>query len=142
MTAHSFKSSLLAAVRFLRSKFQPARAENSDPNVLLSIRLNSGRSQSAAWARLMANGCLELELYDFSDQAQSSLGNDVAWIWTVAGRHRSKVARLLEEKTGTTMVDDGAMLDTLAKSFPHVHAVRDWLVEKRIPVEENFVPWA
>jgi len=49
---------------------------------------------------------------------------------------------LLEERTGTPIRDDQALLAAFAQHFSHVHAIRDWLKEKWIPYEEIFDSWA
>lgn len=116
--------------------------ENSDPNVRHQIKIKSPWDHSAAWARVTHDGGIELELYDFSDQAQSSMGNDVAWIWSVTAADKPRVVELLQELTGTAIADDAALLEAFAKHFPHVHAVRNWMREKQIPLEEKFDSWA
>jgi hypothetical protein len=117
---------------------------DSEPGVRQSIKLKSPfhGSQSSAWARVLEDGRIELELYDFSDEAQSSMGNDVAWIWRIETAHIPRLRELLEERTGAPIRDDQTLLDTLARHFPHVHAIRDWLKEKGIPYVEQFDSWA
>jgi hypothetical protein len=88
------------------------------------------------------DGGIELELYDFSDEAQSSMGNDVAWIWKIDAAQRPRLVELLEGRTGAPIRDDQTLLDALAQSFSHVHAIRDWLKEEGIPYEEKFDSWA
>jgi len=110
----------------------------------LTIKLKSPftGTQSSASASVLEDGRIDLDLYDFSDEAQSSMGNDVAWIWRVEAVHKPRLMALLEERIGTPIRDDQAMLDAFAQSFSHVHAIRDWLKEKWIPFEEKFDSWA
>ena len=116
--------------------------QDSEPNVRCSIKLKGPWDHSAAWARVMADGRLELELYDFSEEAQSSMGNDVAWIWSVAAADVPRVLELLQEKTGEAISGDKQLLAAFKKHFEHVHAVRNWLREKQIPLDEKFDSWA
>lgn len=118
--------------------------ETTDPNVRHSIKLKSPWDHSAAWARVMVDGSVELELYDFSEQAQSSMGNNVAWIWSFKAEHVPRVIELLKEhcRNVTEIGSDEALLEALARHFAHVHAVRDWLREKQIHLEEKFDSWA
>jgi hypothetical protein len=97
---------------------------------------------SSAGACILADGGLQLDLYDFSDAAQSSMGNDVAWYWRVAPEHKPRLIQLLEQRTGAPIPDDQALLNALAQNFEHVHAVRDWLKANSIPFEEVFDSWA
>jgi len=110
----------------------------------LTIKLKSPfqGTQSSASARVREDGGIDLDLYDFSDEAQSSMGNDVAWIWRIDTAQRPRLVELLEERTGTAIRDDQALLDAFARHFPHVHAIRDWLKEKGIAYEEKFDSWA
>lgn len=110
----------------------------------LTIKLKSPftGTQSSASASVLEDGGIDLDLYDFSDEAQSSMGNDVAWIWRIEAVHKPRLMALLEERTGTPIRDDQAMLDAFAQHFAHVHAIRDWLKEKWIPYEEKFDSWA
>ena len=107
---------------------------------MLEVKLKSPfqGTQSSAWARVQADGGIELGLFDFSDEAQSSMGHDVAWYWKIEAAHKPRLIALLEEQTGMPISDDQALLDALAKNFEHVHAIRSWLGEKQIPFEEEF----
>jgi hypothetical protein len=98
--------------------------------------------QSSAAASVLGDGRIQLDLYDFSDEAQSSMGNDVAWFWRIEAVHKPRLIELLEERTGAPIPDDQALLEAFAQQFPHVHAIRDWLKEKSIPFEEIFDSWA
>jgi hypothetical protein len=116
--------------------------DSEEPKVRLEIKLKSSWKQSSAWARVLEDGRIELELYDFSQDAQDHMGNDVAWIWRVETARIPRLLKLLEERTGTAIRDDQALLDAFARNFPHVHAIRDWFKEKWIPYEEKFDSWA
>ena len=98
----------------------------------MSVDLKAPWSGASAWASINGNGDLELELFDYSDEAASSLGGDVAWIWTVEKKEISRITNLLGV-CGKT-----AMLNAFAERFANVHAVRDWLKAQGIPVHEKF----
>ncbi len=114
--------------------------EESESKNRLEIKLVSPfqGTQSSAWASVLVDGRIELGLFDFSPEAQSSMGHDVAWYWRIESAHKPRLIALLEERTGTAIPDDQAMLEAFAQHFPHVHAVRNWLKEKWIPYEEIF----
>lgn len=94
-----------------------------------SIKLNSPWRGAAAWARINGDGALELELYDHSAQAAQSLGGDVAWIWTVDAA---------QSRDALGVADNDALLAALKIRFEHVHAARDWLRAKGVPLTETF----
>ncbi|MCC6368033.1 MAG: hypothetical protein IT165_31295 [Bryobacterales bacterium] len=113
-----------------------------EPEARLSVKLRSPWDKSAAWARVLTDGRLELELYDFSPEAQAHMGNDVAWMYRVSPVHMPKLYELLEKRTGSPIVNDEMLLQVIAETFAHAHAVRDWLRENTIPFEEEFDSWA
>lgn len=94
-----------------------------------SIKLDSPWPGAAAWARINASGELELELYDYSEQAAQSLGGDVAWIWT---------GDAAQARGALGVVDDTALLAALRERFSHVHAARDWLRGNGVALRESF----
>ncbi len=115
-----------------------------EPKIRLEIKLKSPFTgeHSSATAAVLEDGRIQLDLYDFSEEAQSSMGNDVAWYWRVEAVHKPRLITLLEEHTGMPIPDDKALLEAFARHFAHVHAIRDWLKEKWIPYQEIFDSWA
>lgn len=111
-----------------------------EPKARLEIKLKSPFTgdQSTAWARVLGDGGIELGLFDFSDEAQSSMGHDVAWTWTIEPAQKPRLLELLEERTGRAIRDYQTLLDVLAQNFSDVHAIRAWLREKQIPFKEEF----
>ena len=101
----------------------------------LEMKIRSPWEKSSAWARVITDGSLELELYDFSPQAQSSMGGDVAWIWTVEAQDMPQLLSLLPSQARE---GDQGLLTMLILSFMDVHAIRDWIREQKIPLREDF----
>ena len=116
--------------------------QDAQPKERLSVKINSPWQKSAAWARVLEDGRIELELYDYSPEAQANMGNDVAWLYRVETAGMPRLLALLQERTGSAIASDEALLDAFAKGFSHVHAIRDWLRENQIPYEEIFDSWA
>lgn len=81
-----------------------------EPTVGLQVKLKSPFTgeHSTASAGILGDGRIQLDLYDFSDEAQSSMGNDVAWYWRVETDHKPRLIKLLEEKNGAPIPDDQA----------------------------------
>lgn len=103
------------------------------------VKIPTTWTQSSGSARLTTEGSLELELYDFSDQAQQSMGNDVAWIWTVAAEDMPALLHMLPVEAA---LSDQALIDALVAAHGHVHAIRDWIRAQNIPLREDFDSWA
>jgi len=98
----------------------------------LTRKIGAPWSGAAAWASMLDDGSLELELFDHSQEAASSLGGDVAWIYSV---EPPQIVRLM---TLLGVADEAALLAAFAERFPHIHAVRDWLKGEAIPFTEKF----
>ena len=109
---------------------------------LLSVRLRGILDQSASWARILDGGALELEFFDYSSEAHSSLGNDVAWTYRVEACEKARVCHLLAAAGGTPVEGDPAMLDAIVKMFGDTWRVRDWLKQQSVPYTETFDSWA
>lgn len=103
------------------------------------LKIRSPWAKSSAWARILVDGSLELELYDFSPEAQQSMGNDVAWIWTVESQH---MPTLIERLPNLAHGSDQALVQYLILAFVDVHAIRDWIRQQEIPLREDFDSWA
>lgn len=106
------------------------------------IRLKGPWDKTAAWARLTPEGALELELYDYSEEAERWMGNDVAWIWRVAPADLPAARQAIARIAPRALAGDEALLAALAEDFPHVHAVRDCLRQSGVPLAEKFDSWA
>ena len=109
----------------------------------MEVRLKAPWSGASAWARIRGEeGDLELELFDFSEEAQSSLGNDVAWTWRVPGSEKERVRERLGVRAGRRLEGDAEMLGAMVLEFANVHGVRDWLRAEGFSVTEEFDGWA
>ena len=115
---------------------------DSETKAVLKAELRGILDHTASWARVLEDGRIELEYYDYSPAAQNTFGNDVAWMYRIDPSVKPRWWELLGVLTGAAITCDQAMLDSLVKSFEDVKGVRDWLVEKQIPYEEEFDSWA
>src|SRR5437879_974967 len=109
---------------------------DAGPQPQLSVKLKGILDHTASWARVLADGRIELEYYDFSPDAQEWFGNDVAWTYRIEASEKPRLYALL------AVTDDRAMLDAIAATFGDAKAVRDWLQENGVPYIEEFDSWA
>ncbi|WP_429562669.1 hypothetical protein [Paraburkholderia sp. MM6662-R1] len=106
------------------------------------IDLRSPWDGASAWATILEDGCIQLELCDHSEQAEATFGNDVTWDYTIPFAEKPKLIERLAKLTGRAVVGDEAILTSFAETFKHVHAIRDWLKQEKISFEESFDSWA
>ncbi len=116
--------------------------DEPEPTSRSEVKLKGILDKTASWVRLLDDGRIELEYYDFSSAAQDWLGNDVAWMYYIEEAQKPRLRALLALRTGNPVEDDQAMLDALTASFGDVKQVRDWLQEKQVPFREEFDSWA
>lgn len=107
------------------------------------LRLGNSLEGSASWIYPSEGGSLRIEFYDFGEKAQTAIGNDVAFLVSVA-RHDKE--RLLETPAPSDVEEMGSLDDTLlhrvAERFGSYFAVTAWLDEHDIPYKHTVEAWA
>jgi hypothetical protein len=126
----------------LTGVFRGIVVQDAELKARRTVRLKSPWDKSSAWARVLEDGRIELELYDYSTEAQQHMGNDVAWFYRIGTAQKPRLLERLQKRTGTAIRDDKTLLRALTRSFSHVHAIRDWLKVQGIPYDEEFDSWA
>jgi hypothetical protein len=115
---------------------------DSEPEPRLSVKLKATPAHTSSWVRVLQDGRIELEYYDFSPAADDNFGNDVAWMYHIAGSEKPRLCALLAEKTGTAISGDEAMLEAFAGGFRDTWQIKDWLKANGVPYEQEFDSWA
>jgi hypothetical protein len=108
----------------------------------IEVRLKGILEKTSSWARVLEDGRVELEYYDFSSAANDWFGNDVAWMYYIDPAEKPRLCQLLSAHSGAAVDGDQAMLDALAAGFGDVKLVKQWLVANQIPFTEEFDSWA
>ncbi len=110
-----------------------------------SVRLRAGLPSTATWVKLAPDGTLLVEFYDYSQQAQSSFGNDVAYVLTVQPPETLKLWSLfidVEERPATTLPDAILFLQRLQERFESYFEIKRWFDENNIAYQRTFDTWA
>lgn len=100
---------------------------------------------TATWVKLSPDGTLLVEFYDYSQQAQSSFGNDVAYVLTVQPPETLKLWSLfidVEERPATTLPDAILFLQRLQERFESYFEIKRWFDENNIAYQRTFDTWA
>jgi hypothetical protein len=108
------------------------------------VKLRGVLAHTASWAIVGDDGGLVIELYDFSTEAHTWLGNDVAFLLHLSAGDKDRVlARLLLQAQATRTPDgDALLLKLIEERFDDYYAVQQWLNEQGIPFRKEFEPWA
>jgi hypothetical protein len=108
------------------------------------VKLRGVLAHTASSAAIGADGGLVVELYDFSADAHTWLGNDVAFLLELGPAEKDAVLRqLLGGHDAPNARDrDALLLQLVAERFDDYYAVEQWLNEQGIPFRKRFEPWA
>lgn len=99
-------------------------------------RLTGGLPKTVSWISCPEPGLFEVELYDFSEAAESAFGNDVAYRLRVETEALAPALGLAEDSP------DDRILAAIADRFTSYHDVKSWLEERGIPTSTVFESWA
>ncbi len=108
------------------------------------VKLHSPLKNTSNKASILADGSLEIDHFDFSETAQETFGNDVAFMIYVAAVEKTKLLQLLEQATNfvSTASDlDDRLLDLLAANYDY-HSFAKWIEKQDIPFTKKFDGWA
>ncbi len=124
-------------------KLQQSQVPNPGQEVCSdgSVRMPGGLPGTAGFVRLNGAGNLEIEFFDFSEQAQLSFGNDVVTTYTIAHKDLAKlVAELALPESPTDGFHDLPRL--FAKQFSGVMTLINAIKASGIRVKTSFDSWA
>lgn len=96
-------------------------------------KLSGGPEKTVTWIWLDPDGRLKVEFYDFSETAQSMLGNDIAYILTVYASTR--LYDLAGQHADT-------LIDWLAEKFQSYFGIKKWLEENEVEFSVEIDSWA
>jgi hypothetical protein len=108
------------------------------------VKLRGVLNNTASSAEIDTAGNLVVELYDFSDDAHTWLGNDVAFqlVLDTAGKD-AVLERLRSADAASAAADpDELLLGLVQERFSDYYAMKHWLEEQGIPFGKEFEPWA
>ncbi len=95
-------------------------------------KLTSRLNKTVTWIWLEDNQ-LKVEYYDFSEDAQSTFGNDIAYILTV--NEMEKLFSVSNQNAET-------LIAWLAENFQSYFDIKKWLEENKIGFEKEIDNWA
>jgi hypothetical protein len=109
------------------------------------VKLKGLLPQTASSAEIKDDGSLVVELYDFSDQAHTWLGNDVAFLLKVAPDDKRRLLSLLmaqPDRMPDVIDPDECLLRLIQDQFADYYALKEWFERHDIPYQKEFDSWA
>lgn len=95
-------------------------------------KLNGGPSKTVTWIWL-EDSQLKVEYYDFSEEAQNTFGNDIAYILTV---NETKKLFSISSQNAETLIE------WLTNNFQSYFGIKQWLENNKIGFEKEIDSWA
>lgn len=108
-----------------------------------AVKLTGGLPGTTTFLYGGPGDSLVIELYDYSPQAESSFGNDVAVLIHVAAEHKSQMRALLRDPEQFPLAGgDLELFEIMRDRFRDYYEVQRWLDANGIPYRKEFDSWA
>lgn len=102
----------------------------------------SRASGTTTWLRILADGSLEVERFDYSPLAHEHFGRDIAFLDTVAEAGVTRLVEFLSGQECGPIAGDAELLAAIPRHFSDFHALRTWLESEGIPCQRTVDEWA
>lgn len=96
------------------------------------VKLTGGLEKTVTWIWL-EEGALKVEYYDFSEAAQNTFGNDIAYILTV---------KEMEKLYSATKQNEFSLIEWLSRNFQSYFDIKKKLDESKIEFDKEIDSWA
>lgn len=100
--------------------------------MIKKVKLSSAPDKTATWIWL-EDGELKVEYYDFSKQAHTFFGNDIAWIITVSD---------MEKLFSIVNKEEATLISWMEGNFKSYFDIKQWLEENGIEFRIKRESWA
>ena len=111
----------------------------------IRVRLTGGLEHTASSVEVRPDGSLVVEFYDFSDEAERTFGNDVAYVLLVEPEQKTRILSglLAESQDEEAPVNpDAQLLRLMQQKFSSYFQVKEWVKEHGITFRSEFDSWA
>ena len=111
----------------------------------IRVRLTGGLEHTSSSVEVRPDGSLVVEFYDFSDEAERTFGNDVAYVLLVEPEQKTRIlSGLLTESQDeeAQMNPDAQLLHLMQQKFRSYFEVKEWLEGQGITFRSEFDPQA
>lgn len=107
-----------------------------------SVKLTGGPQKTTTWVKISGDGEIVVELYDFSEEAHSFLGNDVAYMLKIEAPEKKKILSRLSGEEGDESALDEKILTLFLARFSSYFEIKEWLKKNDIAYKKTFDSWA
>ena len=110
-----------------------------------TIKLAGNLARTTTWIKISRQGDVVIEYYDFSEEAESFLGNDTAYMLTIKHPDRGEMLRLLAGDAAQEIArlpEDEAILKLMSMQFGDYFEIKQWLKANNIAFQKAIDSWA
>jgi hypothetical protein len=101
------------------------------------VRLRGKLKGTASWVEIKPNGGLQLEFFDYSEDAQAIFGHDIAYLIQVSEHEKSQVMAFLNINNELAH-PDVLLLERMEESFVDYFECKEWLDAHGVSYQKEF----
>ena len=103
------------------------------------LELSNSLPHTVTWVYIGDSDRLTIEWYDHSEEAENSLGGDVAFLLHLDDAGKRQIGALLTDPTAPPGdIRDDTLLQMIQQRFGNYFEIKAWLIDNNIPFEAEF----
>jgi hypothetical protein len=102
------------------------------------VKLRGKLKGTASWVEIKANGGLQLEFFDYSEDAQAIFGHDIAYLIQISEHEKSQVMAFLNIHEKELAHPDLLLLERIEESFADYFECKEWLDAHGVSYQKEF----
>jgi hypothetical protein len=107
-------------------------------NKMNKVKLRGKLKGTASWVEIKPNGGLQLEFFDYSEDAQAIFGHDIAYLIQVSEQEKSQVMAFLNIHENELAHPDVLLLERIEESFEDYFECKEWLDAHGVSYQKEF----
>jgi hypothetical protein len=107
-------------------------------NKMNKLKLRGKLKGTASWVEIKADGGLQLEFFDYSEDAQAIFGHDIAYLIQVSEQEKQQAMAFLNISDDGMANPDLVLLERLEESFVDYFECKEWLDAHGVSYQKEF----
>jgi hypothetical protein len=102
------------------------------------LKLRGKLKGTVSWVEIKPNGSMQLEFFDYSEDAQAMFGHDVAYLIHLSPEEKKRAMAFLNIHENELAHPDVLLLERIEESFEDYFECREWLDAHGISYQKEF----
>jgi hypothetical protein len=107
-------------------------------NKMNKVKLRGKLKGTASWVEIKADGGLQLEFFDYSEDAQAIFGHDIAYLIQVSAEEKQQVLAYLNIHQDELAHLDVLLLERIEERFVDYFECKEWLDAHGVSYQKEF----